>query len=570
MDAHMDFARGSLAALITITFVSCTSPTAAAEPTPDLILTGGKVYAEGGWAGAVAVKDGLIEAVGTVDKVGRLRGPTTRMIDLAGAPVFPGLNDTHAHMAFAAQERAGCKVPPAPWDAIAEAVRRCTETTSPGQWIVTGPVDESVVAAAQPRQALDAAAPGNPVLVYLAGGHTVLANSSALAAGSIEESTPTPPGAVLGRDGSGRLNGVLKEIMSIWTVVPHADPKTVADLTRPMLDMMLAAGVTSMTEANSTPVTIAAYSLLADQHLLKMRVRTCARWEAPMPFAAVTGAPIVVRDRLDTRCVKIFVDGETYSGRTAALIEPYQPADGSTTNERGSLRLSREALQDAVTYFDKAGITVKFHAMGDAAVEAAISAIEAARAANGPNGPRHEVGHSFLVRHSDFARARSANAVLEFSPSAWDPRGGAAFSRELGAERKSRLWPVREALDQGVTAVGGTDYITAQYPYGLWYAIETLVTRLLPSVALAPGETQGEPLAPSQRITLEQAIALFTANPARASHNADAPGIIAPGRRADMIVLDRNPFEIPITQVYEIKTVTAIVGGEIVYQAAKN
>ena len=154
-------------------------------------------------------------------------------------------------------------------------------------------------------------------------------------------------------------------------------PKTVADLTRPMLDMMLSAGVTSMTEANSNPVTIAAYSLLADQHLLKMRVRTCALWEVPMPFAAVTGAPTVVRDRLDTRCVKIFVDGETSSGRTAALIDPYQPADGSTTNERGSLRLSREALREAVTYFDKAGITVKFHAMGDAAVEAAISGIEA-------------------------------------------------------------------------------------------------------------------------------------------------------------------------------------------------
>ena len=201
MDAHT---RRSQAALIAITFVSCISPTASAEPTADLILTGGKVYAEGGWAEAVAVKDGLIEAVGTVDQVGRLRGPTTRMIDLAGAPVFPGLNDTHAHIAFAAQERAGCKVPPAPWDAIAEAVGSCPETTSPGQWIVTGPVEESVVAAAaQPRQSLDAAAPSNPVLVYLAGGHTVLANSSALAAGSIEESTPTPPGAVLGRDGFG-------------------------------------------------------------------------------------------------------------------------------------------------------------------------------------------------------------------------------------------------------------------------------------------------------------------------------------------------------------------------------
>lgn len=547
---------------LTLACLVCLSAAHSAELVADLILHNGKVYSQRGWTEAIAIKDGVVAAVGTNARIDRLRGPMTKVIDLQGAPVLPGLNDTHAHPVSGALERAGCRVPAAPLDAIVEAIRACAATTPKGQWIVTGSVDESVARQGQPKALLDAAAPANPVLISIIGGHTLLVNTLALNAGGIDKSTPAPPGAEIGRDASGELNGVLKEVSSFWSVVPPPDPKMVAEVTRPILDMFLQAGVTSITEANSSPWIISAYSYLVEQKQLRPRVRTCALWEPPLSFDEVASAVKATQGRLDAGCVKIFVDGETYSGRTAVLFEPYQPADGSRSDERGSMRLSPEELRQAVVHFDKAGLTLKFHAWGDAAIAATITAIEAARKANGQKGPRHEIGHSFLVRKSDIERGRRAKVLFEFSPYGWQPPGADAVGRELGPQRLARMWPVRDVLDAGAMTAGGSDWPSGPpVPYNLWYAIETLVTRL------DAGMTTGAPLAPTQRITLKEAIDMYTAGPALASGPSDAPGIIALGRKADLIVLDRNPFAIPITEVHDVHARTTIVGGEVVYDA---
>src|SRR5690606_29149286 len=193
---------------------------------------------------------------------------------------------------------------------------------------------------------------------------------------------------------------------------------------------------------------------------------------------------------------------------TAALLEPYLPADGASTDERGALTLPPEALRDAVIRFDGAGLTVKLHAWGDGAVDAALTAIEAAREVNGAGGPMHEVGHVFLAQPREIARARAANAVLEFSPSGWQPPAMAALGKDIGEPRMARAWPVHDAPAAGPRSVAGSDWPAGPpIPYALWVAIETLVTRL------DPGALQGDPFAPSQRVTLEQAIALFTAYP---------------------------------------------------------
>jgi predicted amidohydrolase YtcJ len=268
------------------------------------------------------------------------------------------------------------------------------------------------------------------------------------------------------------------------------------------------------------------------------------------------------RDRLTLSCVKIFLDGETATGQTAALLEPYQPADGSVTTARGALAVPADVLADAVTRFDRAGLTVKFHAWGDGAVDAALTAVAAARSANGPGGPRHEIGHVMLAHPKDIARARESHAVLEFSPAAWNT-GAMFLGRDLGELRPARAWPVRDALDAGAAAVAGTDWPSGPpQPYAVWAAIATLVTRL------NPGSADGEPFAAGQRLTLEQAIALFTTYPALNSGDPAAPGIIAPGRKADLVVLDRNPFAIPITEVPLTAAVMTIVGGEVVHEAA--
>ena len=548
--------------------------TGARQKPADLILTGGAIHAADGWAEAVAVREGLVVAVGDDATVQRLRGSATRVIELSGATVFPGLHDAHAHPLVAAREQfQPCRIPPEPLAAVLEAVAACAEAAGSDEWVTSGPFSTSLLDAGFARAALDAAAPDNPVMIYAAGSHAFLLNSRALEIAGIDRSTPAPPGGSIERDAAGEPTGVLLDAWSLLPQPPPPDPELVAIAAAWALDRLLEGGVTSVTDAAADAIAWQAYTALADTGRLKPRVRVCRAWT---PGDVLDPPPGVgsARDRLAHDCVKIFVDGESATARTAALLAPYRSQDGSPTDERGALAVSLEALTAAVTRFDRDGVTVKLHAWGDAAVAAALTAIEAARSANGVSGPRHEIGHVVVARAEDIERARAAGAVLEFSPWLWFPPAGPFVFRNLGEARMARAWPVRDALEAGAAVVGGTDWPTAP-GRSPWAAIETLVTRLepdrieLPVYRFGPKSEDGTaPFAPGQRITLEQAIAMFTANPAAVSGQPDAPGIIAVGRKADLVVLDRNPFDVPITDVHRTTAVTTIVGGEVVYDSA--
>jgi predicted amidohydrolase YtcJ len=551
------FTRGASSAAILGLISACTN---GGNAPADLLLTGGVVYTPDGWADTVAVRNGVIVAVGDGDIAQRLRGPDTRVIELAGAAVLPGLNDTHAHVSFAAREHSRpCSVPIAPWSAITQAVAACAKVVPTDEWLATGPIENALLGADTTRQALDAVAPEHRVLLYLVGGHAVVANSRALEALGIDKSTPNPTGGAIEHDSSGEPTGVLLEAQNLWIpALPLPDQEVIASWA---LDQFLGMGVTSVTDAGVSLAQVQGYVGLADAGRLRARVRPCLLWTPTADAVDSFLAGEYARERVDDSCVKIFVDGETATGRTAFLLEPYQPADGSVTDDRGAPTVSQEALTAAMTRFDADGLTVKLHAIGDGAVDAALTAIEAARATNGPAGPRHEIAHVMLARAGDIQRARDAGAVFEFSPPGWIPLAKPIIGKDLGETRMARAWPVREALDAGARAVAGTDWPAIPGAYSPWTAIETLVTRL------NPGQAEGDPLAPRERVTLEQAIALFTSYPAAHSSAPDAPGIIAPGRQADLVVLDRNPFEIPITEVNLTKAVTTIVAGKVVYEA---
>lgn len=566
--------RNFLGAMLLVTLAGCA--TRSAHAPADLILTGGAIHSARGWVEAVAVRDGVIVSVGTAKTARRLRGPTTHVIELAGATVFPGLYDSHAHPLLAARERfQPCRIPPEPVQAITDALAECVKAVSPGEWISSGPFASSLLESGLNRHVLDAVAPVNPVVLSEAGSHGGVLNSRALEAAGINRSTAAPPGGKIGRDNAGEPDGVLLDAWSLLPASPPPPPDRVAFAAAWALDQLLEVGVTSLTDANAGSIEQRAYVDLADAGQLKPRVRLCRAWNPAMSSTEFPLESDAVRDHLAPSCVKIFVDGASGSGFTAALLEPYLAADGAPTSERGALMLAPEILNAAVTRFDRAGLTVKFHAWGDAAVAAAVTAIEAARSANGTSGPRHEIGHVVLARREDLLRARKANAVLEFSPWIWFPPAGDFMFRNIGAVRMARAWPVRDALDAGASVLGGTDWPAAP-GRSPWGAIETLVTRIEPSLIelplyrFGPPDTdRTRPFAPGQRITLEQAIALFTSNPAMISGQPDAPGIIAPGRKADLIVLDRNPLRIPIAEVHMTTAVMTIVGGQVVFERGK-
>jgi predicted amidohydrolase YtcJ len=195
-------------------------------------------------------------------------------------------------------------------------------------------------------------------------------------------------------------------------------------------------------------------------------------------------------------------------------------------------------------------------------VREGLDAIAAARKANGFSGVLHDVGHNSFVSMDDIKRARGIGAVFEFSPYIWFNQPITQdIVKAIGPERMKRWTPVKDALDAGAFSVAGSDWnvVPSVNP---WLAIETLVTR-------RPPGGQGEPLGPDEAITLKQAVDLFTINSARQQYQADRRGTIEQGKLADLVVIDRNIFDVPITQVHDTKVELTLIGGEVVYDAAK-
>lgn len=536
----------------------------------DLILRQGQVYTPSGWAEAVAIQDGVIIAVGSDADVDAFRNEGTEVIDLNGATVLPGLHDMHVHPMGAGMAQFQCLFPQGSTrEQIVAAVEACAEQRENGEWISGGQWDAtSFGPEPMDRAVLDQAAPNNPVSLVDISGHSLWVNSSAFELAGITAATPNPPGGIIERDADGRATGVLRESAGglVRRVTPPAGPERALEALRWSLDQMLSFGITSFTDAVVGEMQLQAYATLADQGLLDQRVTACMVG-AGSAFGGEQGLPdyieyrnLFARDRVAPTCIKLLLDGVPTDGHTAAMVEPYADALGDGERDKGLLMVPADTLNALVTQLDAVGFTVKMHAAGDAAVRAGLDAIEAARKANGFSGQLHEVGHNSFIQPNDIRRAREIAATFEMSPYIWYPNPIIPdIVKAVGTERMQRWIPVKDAIDAGALVVPGSDWSVVP-SVNPWIAIETLVTRQ------APGGG-GETLGASQRITLEQAIDLFTVNSARQSGRRAELGTIERGMLADLIVVDQNPFEVPITSVHETRVLTALVEGEVVYTA---
>ena len=550
---------------------SCSVATAAEPPLPaDLILKGGEVRTADGWAQALAVRHGVIIAVGSDADALRYQAKATRVVDLAGAAVVPGLHDMHVHPMGAGLLHAQCtfRQGSAP-EQILDAVKRCVAARKKGEWIEGGQWDAaSFGGQAVHRRLLDAVAPDNPVALIDISVHAVWVNSRALQLAGVTAATPDPPGGIIERDADGEPTGVLREAARalIQAVVPPPDEQQQIAALHWATEEMLSRGITAFTDAGIDETGLRAYATLVDRGLLKQRVRGCMSWR-PGGFTlqstagdAIAHRNLYARERFRPDCVKIVLDGVPTEGHTAAMLEPYADiANANDARARGLLMVPPEVLKKAVIDYDRQGLTVKFHAAGDAAVREGLDAIEAARRANGFSGLLHDVGHNSFVAPADIARARALGATFEMSPYIWYPNPIIPdIAKAVGPERMQRWIPVKDAIDGGALVVPGSDWAVVP-SVDPWLAIETLVTRQKPG---GGGETLGE----AERITLQQAFDLFTVNAARQMGNANRTGRIAPGMLADFLVLDRNPFRIPASQVHEVVVRSTYINGERVYQ----
>ncbi len=544
-------------------------------PEEDVALINGKIYTlnpEQPMAEAVIVRQGRIESVGATETISALVGTGAKVIDLDGQVVFPGFHDLHVHPIYAGMQAQRCVIPQGFTLAqVQQRVKDCAEQAEPGEWITGGQWDVSAIGQVPNAAMLDGVTPDNPVLLSDTSEHSAWANTRALEIAGLSADTPNPEDGIIERDSSGAPTGILREeaVMLVRMHIPEATGEQISAALEWALDEMLAHGITSFSEAatgySSNPEKEAgAYAALADSDVLKQRVRLCMPW---FSANADTGAFIetratYARERVSPDCVKIFLDGVPTDSHTAAMLEPYAGTVEGRDDEAsryGMLLEEQRVLNDVVTRYDAMGLTVKFHAAGDASARAGLQAIASARQANGDSGLRHNIGHSTFVAVEDMPLAREIGASFEMSPYLWSPSPiNDSIIAAVGAQRIKRVWPVREVIASGALAVPGSDWSVVP-SVNPWIAIETLVTRE------SPGGSE-DSFGKEQAITLDQAIELFTVNSARHMGTEDRLGSIEPGKLADLVVVDRDPYTIPVNELHRVRVMYTIINGEVVYQ----
>ena len=416
-------------------------------------------------------RDGRILAIGGLKDVRSEVGAGANMINVHGMTVMPGLVDSHVHPLFAGLGAASCKLPRgATVKQLTQAVGACVAEAGPGDWIQGGNwVAASFAPGQQTRQLLDTIAPNNPVLLNDEALHSIWVNSIALKRAGISRDTPDPTGGIIERDATGEPTGLLRENATrlVESIVPSA---TLVERRKAIAwasDTMLSYGITAFTVASIRDSDIEPFAQLTAEGQIKQRVRGCIVWDAQPGSQHEMGERLIAErakfttERFKPECVKLFLDGVPTESHTGAMLQPYADrSDGDVRPEKGLLMISQRELNLAVARFDRMGLSVKFHAAGDAAVHSAIDAIAYAREENGSSGPIHAVGHSTFVDQADIPRVGHLNAAWEFSPYIWYPTPIASvdISKAVGPERMQRWMPVAEALGTHALVVAGSDW----------------------------------------------------------------------------------------------------------------
>jgi predicted amidohydrolase YtcJ len=542
----------------------------------DLIMIDGRIKTSSGWAEAMAIGDGLILAVGDSKAIEGMRAGDTQVIDLGGNTVLPGLHDMHVHPIYGGIRARECSIPQGSSLAnTQQLIRTCVKNTEPGKWITGGQWDASALGQVPNHEMLDAIAPDNPMLLEDTSGHSAWVNTRALEAAGMSSQTRAVPGGIIERDANGNPTGILREgaIEQVRKYMPGYSDQEVRSALEWSLHNMLSYGITTFTEASvgftaGSEKELMAYTALADAGILKQRARLCLTWvpDNPESEALIASRNRYARDRVAPDCVKIFLDGVPTDSHTAAMLEPYEgTVEGrdDDASRKGVLLVAQDALNQAVSRFDSMGLTVKFHAAGDAAVQAGLNSIEAARLANGFSGQLHNAGHCTFVSPQDILRARTIAATFEVSPYLWGPSPiNDDITKAVGQKRIDRVWPVREMIESGALVVPGSDWSVVP-SVNPWIGMEILVTRE------KPGGSDSS-FGKAETITLDQAMDMFTVNSARQRGIADKVGRIEPGMLADVIVVDQNPYEVPITRVHKTNVQMTFIAGERVFDRASS
>ncbi len=532
----------------------------------DIVFRNGSIYTvdiNRSWAEAVAIEDGRIIYVGSDAGTEPLVGPTTQIIDLEGRMMLPGFQDVHIHPIMGGIEALACDLNGlATLEEYLAAIESCAEKSPDRAWITGGGWSMAVFGPGANASAglLDEVVPDRPVFLTSADGHSAWANSKALQIAGITAETPDPPDGVIDRGPDGAPLGSLQE-GAMYLVSRHApaiDLETRTEGLRYAIDMLNGYGVTSVQDASAYEEDLEAYRALDARGELNLRVVASLWWERDQGTGQIDEFKRLREQytggRLRATTVKIMQDG-VMENFTAAMLEPY----AGQGDNKGIPMVEPDALKQAVTALDAAGFQVHFHAIGDAAVRQSLDAVGAALEANGNLGNRHHISHLELIDPADIPRFARLQVTANFQP-LW------AFADDyiteltvpfIGPERARWLYPIGSVYEAGGMIAFGSDWsVSTANPFE---EMETAITRMG-----ARGETT-EPFLPRERIALPLALAAFTINAAYVNSQENVTGSIEAGKYADLIVLDRNLFEIDPEDISETSVLMTMIEGEVVH-----
>lgn len=532
---------------------------------PDLILLNGKVLTmddEGRAVEAIAIRGDCILAVGATADIKPLAGEKTRILDVGGRLVLPGLVDAHSHAAG---------IPPDYLDfskarsiaEIQQKVAKKAASTPPGRWIVSsgdfmtysGWDDKKLEEKRWlTRWDIDPVSADHPVLLTKDGGHAVVVNSYALRLLGIDKNTPSPKGQIQKDPETGEPTGALLEsaMALAYSKLPEPSREELVKAAANAANRLLRWGTTTVADAAVTDDILNTYQALYlgfDTPLVSLimfpRVPETAPLEEQLNFVRSWRLRTGFGDsRLKVGALKFFVDGGITS-LSAWFTRPYRNRPG----HYGTPQIEKESLFKLVRVADALGWQLHFHVCGDAAAEAALQALEAAYRENPARDRRHTLTHAYVLSPEQIARVKRLGLVVNLQPN-FVYALGEHMRAAMHDDQLAHYMPFRSLLEAGVPVALSADGHPQNPLYGIYGAVARVTDH-------------GNPLGEAERVTVMEAIYAYTRGSAYSLFEESRRGSIEPGKLADVIVLDRDITGVPVEQIKDAQVLLTVKHGRI-------
>ena len=543
---------------------------AAASPllASDTILIHGKIYTgtdKTPWVEGLAITNGRIETAGADTEVLKHKSSGTRIIDLNGRTVIPGISDAHTHTWFGALALHGfnlatpeLRITPDEGDALVAKIKEYA-TSHPKDSVLFGRVQFSTApSSAATRQLLDRAVSDRPVVVHNTSEHSLWVNSKALVLAGVSKNPVADPleEKYVVRDSNGEPTGILVDpaMQLIVRALPPPPLEEKLALLRDAAHYLNSFGITSVNNATGNLEEIQAYSALRDRGQLTIRTRTAFAEVSvnhhltPQFLEKLDKARSLYHDDwVSGNLAKFFADG---AGSTTALLDP--PAN----SPHAAPWYTPDDFQKIVTELDKRGYRIMTHAIGDAATRMVLDVYEKVEQTNGPKDRRFRMEHVGNIAPQDLPRFAKLHVIADLQP---------AFC--CGPENPARKANQWQSLERsGATVVFSSDW-PCSWPPDPFAGIQQALTRVVrPFGSLVAKPGLPEYNSPDERLTVEQAVKAYTKNSAYARFSDDQIGTLEPGKLADLAVLTQDIFSTRPEAIGDTKAWMTMVGGKVVFE----